>query len=144
MFDLVKRNSFQENFNDRMFKGLDKIFDDFLNFEPINLTRNYSYFPEYKLTKTEKEHILSMELPGIKKENLKIDIEDNSITVSYRKNDKEDFYTKFSSFSKRIKVDTENVKIDDISAKLDAGILKISMPLKEGRNQHKEIKIEWI
>jgi len=112
------------------------------------LNRNFdSYFPEYiyndeykcgmpvEIDEKEKEYCVKAELPGVKKEDLDIDIEKNRLTISAKKEEenKEDMKGyrksefKYGEFSRTVYF-PEEIDIDKTSAKLEHGILKIEAP----------------
>ncbi|MFB0957765.1 MAG: Hsp20 family protein [Clostridiaceae bacterium] len=90
--------------------------------------------------KDEGDHfLLEADMPGIGKENIKIHYKDNVLTIQTEKTEekKEENEEKrymmrerYSSSSKR-QIILENVKADEITAALDNGILRITLPKKE-------------
>ena len=112
------------------------------------LNRNFdSYFPEYvyndeykcgmpvEIDEKEKEYSEKAELPGVKKEDLDIDLEKNRLTISAKKEEenKEDSKGyrksefKYGEFSRTVYFPDE-IDIDKTVAKLEHGILKIDAP----------------
>lgn len=112
------------------------------------LNRNFdSYFPEYvyndeykcgmpvEIDEKEKEYCVKAELPGVKKEDLDIDIEKNRLTISAKKEEehKEDSKGyrksefKYGEFSRTVYFPDE-IDIDKTEAKLEHGILRIDAP----------------
>jgi len=81
---------------------------------------------------------LSLAAPGMKKEDFKIDVDGNILTISSEKEEnKEDKNKKFtrkeysySSFSRSFSL-PEEIKQEKINAKYEDGVLKISLPRKE-------------
>jgi HSP20 family protein len=82
--------------------------------------------------------LLSLAAPGMKKEDFKIDVDGNILTISSEKEEnKEDKNKKFtrkeysySSFSRCFSL-PEEIKQEKINAKYEDGVLKISLPRKE-------------
>lgn len=129
------------------------------------LNRNFdSLFPEYindedisekmampvELHEHENEYCVNAELPGIKKEDLDIDLDKNHITINAKKEEEkeedEKHYKKsefrYGEFSRTIyfpkEIDTEHT-----SAKLEHGILKIKAPKKEVEKERtKKLTVE--
>lgn len=118
------------------------------------LNRHFdSYFPDanywedseklsmpIEVTDKGKEFDIRAELPGIKKEDLDIDIEEKSLRINAKKFDEtkeEDKNYKHSEFSygefSRIIQLPEEIDIDKTEAKLEHGVLKIIAP-----KMHKE------
>ena len=79
---------------------------------------------------------LECELPGFKKEDIKIDIENDCLTISAeRKMDEEDKQKNFikrerfyGSYSRSF--DVSGVNVDGIEAEYSDGVLKLTMPKK--------------
>lgn len=101
--------------------------------------------------KTDK-YLVSLAVPGFKKEDLKIDVEGNMLTISSEKeeNKKEEDETysrneySFQSFSRSFTI-PDDVKMDGIDAHYEDGILKIKMPRKEDASKaasHKTITVK--
>ena len=83
-----------------------------------------------------------MLLPGYKKENIKIDLNDSVLKVSYESSE-EDKYSKYiKAFSKSFRISAD-LSQEDITAKMEDGVLKISVPkLKEEVKESRTIEIQ--
>ncbi len=119
------------------FKVMDSLFDD--TWEPLTLFE----IPELKLPKLDikeedKEYIVSAEVPGFNKEDIKVELNDDVLTIaSETKEEKEEtkegyIYKERShrSFSRSFTV-PGNLRPEEINAKLENGILTINLPKKE-------------
>lgn len=120
------------------------LFDDF--FKPWNeWFDNDNIFlgrtvriPSVNITENKDEYNVSLAVPGMKKDDFKIDVSGNMLTISCEKdetkeeNDKK--YTRkeysYSSFSRSFTLPDE-VNREKIDAKYDVGLLTISLPRKE-------------
>ncbi|MBQ3756547.1 MAG: Hsp20/alpha crystallin family protein [Oscillospiraceae bacterium] len=88
------------------------------------------------VTDTGDAFVLDAELPGFKKEDIKIDIENDCLTISAeRKMDEEDKQKNFikrerfyGSYSRSF--DVSGVNVDGIEAEYSDGVLKLTMPKK--------------
>ena len=88
------------------------------------------------VTDTGDAFVLDAELPGFKKEDIKIDVENDCLTISAeRKLDEEEKQKNFikreryyGSFSRSF--DVAGVNVDGIEAAYNDGILKLTMPKK--------------
>ena len=88
------------------------------------------------VTDTGDAFVLDAELPGFKKEDIKIDVENDCLTISAeRKVDEEEKQKNFikrerfyGSFSRSF--DVSGVNVDGIEAAYNDGILKLTMPKK--------------
>ena len=91
---------------------------------------------------------IELDVPGFDKNDIKLDVEDGILTVeATRENEKEDedknYYRKervFGSFKRQFTVG--NIKEDEINAKFNNGVLKISFPKEEKKETKKFIKIK--
>ena len=99
-----------------------------------------------EITDKGKNFILKAELPGIKKENLDIDIDSNYVIINAKKEEEEkeekDNYKKsefrYGEFSRTIYF-PEEIDTEKTQAKLEHGVLKIEAPKKviESENRKK-------
>lgn len=81
-----------------------------------------------------------MAAPGLKKEDIKVELNDNVLTISSEtkqekeEKDKEGRYTRrefsFSSFKRSFTVDEETIDTEKIQAGYENGILNIHVPKK--------------
>ena len=113
------------------------------------LNRNFdSFFPEYiyneevdkfampvELHEKDNEYSVKAELPGVKKEDLDIDIDKNHITINAKKEEEHKEDTKgyrksefrYGEFSRTVYFPQE-IDVEKTNAKLEHGILKIIAP----------------
>lgn len=106
--------------------------------------------PAVNIKENEKSFDLQVAAPGMKKEDFKIEVENDVLTISAeRKNEQEektDRYTRkefnFTSFSRSFNL-PENMETDQIKATYENGILNLSLPKKEEvvTKATKEIKV---
>ncbi len=121
------------------------------------LNRNFdSLFPEYiftedmdKLTipveikEKDNEYQVKAELPGVKKEDLDIDIDKNHVIINAKKEEDTEENTKsyrksefrYGEFSRSVYFPMD-IDVDKTSAKLEHGILKITAPKMEAEKAH--------
>lgn len=132
---LIKKtpDNFIQSVNDEISSILNRNFDSFFP--------EYIYNDEYKcgmpveIDEKDKEYCVKAELPGVKKEDLDIDLEKNRLTISAKKEEehKEDMKGfrksefKYGEFSRTVYF-PEEIDIDKTSAKLEHGILRIEAP----------------
>lgn len=100
------------------------------------------------IQETDREYFVEAELPGIKKDEIDLGIEDDNLCIivnrgeEINKDDRNYIHRerRVSSMSRRIRL--ANVKLDEIKAKLEEGILTITIPKDEKVTAFKKIKIE--
>ena len=130
---------------DHLTNRFQRLLDDFPS---IHGHSHDTFSPRIDISENEKNFFLNAEIPGVDKENLKITLQDNIITIEGEKkkvdNDKganyfreERCFGKFKrSFTLPVEVDSDNV-----DAKFKNGILEITI-LKLEPKQQKERVIE--
>lgn len=122
---------------------LDDFFDDFVPMP--KMPKNEMKCDIYE--KGGKVHI-ELDVPGFNKEDVKVDLDDGILTIAATKHeDKEEkeknYYCKersFGSFKRQFNVG--NVKENEIDAKFNNGVLKISFPKEEQKQSKKFIAIK--
>ena len=119
------------------------VFDDF--FKPWNewfdnggLRGRTMNVPAVNITEHKNEYQVSLAAPGLKKDDFKIDVNGNMLTISSEKEEnkeeKDKRFTRkeysYSSFSRSFTL-PEEINKEKIEAKYEDGVLKILMPRKE-------------
>ena len=119
------------------------VFDDY--FKPWNewfdnggLLGRAMNVPAVNITEQKNDYLVSLAAPGMKKDEFKIDVDGNMLTISSEKEEtKEEKDKKFtrkeynySSFSRSFTL-PEEINKEKIEAKYEDGVLKISLPRKE-------------
>lgn len=123
------------------------LFDDFFNdnFFPAFVSSNPMMRADIR--ETDGGYLIEAEIPGVSKEDIKLDVSDDTLTISVERNEqvneeRENYIRKerrFGSCSRSFRLD--NVKQDSISAKYSDGVLKVTLP-KSGEARSKGRKIE--
>jgi HSP20 family protein len=127
-------------------REMENIFDDLGYSLSGPHTGKNSYLPAAELLDKDSHYLLSLDLPGLSKEDIKIHIQDGVLQVGgERKFENEDrnkgiserYYGKFSrSFTL-----PDHVKAEDVEASYESGILRLAIPKIEKTPQKKiEIK----
>lgn len=113
----------------------------------VNMDQLSDIFP-VNVESTEDAYLLSAEMPGIKKEDLQITFNENTLTLSYNKTEKKEdegknyILKECESKKGERKFIFKNVKVEEITASIENGILKIKLPKdKEAKKPGKEIEI---
>ncbi|HEY5469762.1 MAG TPA: Hsp20/alpha crystallin family protein, partial [Bacteroidales bacterium] len=114
---------------------MSNFFDD--DFLPA-LSNRTSSMPSVNIREDDKNYILDLAVPGIDKNDLKIDINEDVLTVSSenrveKEENKDDYKRKefsYSSFCRSFYV-PENVNRDKIEANYKDGVLTVALPKQE-------------
>lgn len=91
-----------------------------------NAKNECSFTPKADYYEVENGFMLEVELPGVKKENLDVQVEKNIITVKATRERNEGKFTYERSFRLADDIDTENIKVS-----LENGILAFALSKKQ-------------
>ena len=116
----------------------ERLLDDFFRFPYVSYERNGYLNTDIK--DTDQGYELTMNMPGVKKEDVKAELKDGYLTIqasTSRNNDEKDNEGKYirkerysGTFSRSFYVG-DDVKQEDIKAKFENGTLKLLVPKKE-------------
>lgn len=126
------------NFIDRFFN------DDFFGGKGVT-----SFTPQVDIAESEKEFEIQFHLPGVKKEDIKIDLNDDRLTVSGERkinNEKKEknFHSVesyYGSFSRSFYL-PDNVNVEKVDAEYKDGVLSIVLPKDAKKETNKSIAIK--
>lgn len=116
----------------------------------LMINSNLMRTPLININEKNDEALTSIELPGVKKENIKLDIENKMLNIKAHNNDeredeKEGYFTYekiYNGFEKSVPI-PDYIDEEKVSAKYDNGVLNVHMPKKkEAKTQTKYINIE--
>ena len=124
------------------------LFDDFWGFPSHELAnidkrlygKHARHMMETDVHETETDYELEMNLPGFKKDQINVKLEDGYMTISASKDhdqEKKDRHGKiirqerYAGAMQRSFYVGEGVKVEDVKAKFEDGVLKLCIPKKE-------------
>lgn len=143
MFNLVP---FQRR--NRGLVDLEDFFDDFFNnFGRFGLTNTGINAFRTDIKETENEYIVLAELPGVNKENINIEVDENYMTITAVNDEiieeEKNNYIRKERRSGRFQrsFNISDVKADEIRAKYENGILEIVLPKAEKGKKSRRIDI---
>lgn len=126
---------------DMLRREMDHFFDDLV---PFSWNRDQSdetlrtWMPSADITEDEKEYQILMDIPGMDKNDIKINIQDGRVSVTgerktEEKKEKADYVRQeryYGSFFRSFKL-PDKIKEDDIQASFKEGVLKLLIPKAE-------------
>jgi HSP20 family protein len=143
---LIRYNSALNDFTPTSFNNLiDRFFNDTL---ARSGGSSYSFVPRVDVLEDEKAFEIHVAVPGMNKEDFKIDLNDNYLTISgerkFTREKKENNFhsieTQFGTFSRSFTL-PENVDANKINAKYVNGILEVNIPKDEKKILKTTIKV---
>ena len=136
---------------DRFLKSVNDEISSILSRNMEGLFPDYSFPDEEKLAmpvelkEKENEYTVKAELPGVKKEDLDIDIDKNYITINATKEEEKEENEKgykksefsYGEFSRTVYFPQE-IDVEKTKAKLEHGVLKIEAPKREAEKENRK------
>ena len=114
-----------------LFNRFEDIFDIFDAFDPISRPTHSLSGPKTNVENIDGKHIISIATPGIDKDDLKVDIGDGRISISYDQESGDGSNSWIQKSFARSWNLPKNVNIDAISAAYDNGVLRVTVPKNE-------------
>jgi HSP20 family protein len=107
-----------------------------------------AFVPPVDIYEDERKIVLKLEVPGLKQEDLDIQLENNTLTVrgerKFEKEEKEENFhrieRRYGSFFRSFTVPT-TVNTEGVKANYDSGVLRIELE-KRAETKPKQIKVE--
>ena len=126
---------------------MNSLFQDYSRGQNENDFATASFVPPVDVYEDEHRVVLKLEVPGIKQEDLSINVENNTLTIhgerKFEKEEKEENFHRierrygnfYRAFTLPTTVDTENIQ-----ANYDAGVLRVELA-KRAEAKPKQIKV---
>ncbi len=123
-------------------------FNNFFNDSFFKPETDKSWYPAVDILNEKDNVVFNIELPGLKKEDISVKIEDRILTIEgEQKTDneksRENYYIReraFGSFKRSFNL-SDDVLIDDVDAEFKDGILKLTLKKGNTREELKQITI---
>ena len=135
------------------YRGLRPFHRDFERFfgwdpEQTEELNEANWSPKVDIYETQDNYVINAELPGLTKDQINIDVNDNTLTIKGEKKFEEkvekDNYVRversYGTFSRSF-VLSDNVNTEGITANYKEGVLELTLPKKE-EAKPKEIKVQ--
>ena len=115
-----------------------------LDFVPAT---DFAFIPACNVEETDTHYLLSFDVPGVKKEDIKIDLRGHTLIVSGERKEESEQKSKtqyrseasYGSFQRSFEL-AEDVKADQIEAQYENGVLRVGVP-KTKATKSEQIKI---
>jgi HSP20 family protein len=131
--------------NNNYYSEVPSIFDDFSvlrNLFQQGVSKPVNTSPSVNVIETDTAYELQIAAPGLSKEDFKISVEGQLLTISSEKEtkqeEKEQTYTRkefsYASFKRSFNLPEHTVQTDKITAKYTDGVLKLYIPKTEEVN----------
>ncbi len=135
------------------FEEIDRLFDELLPMSMLRLGRSpltrslvgaQARMPNIDLLERDDELVLRAEVPGFRKEDLDISVDENSVTIRGAHADEQeeeggDYYRReiaYGEFARSVTLPSA-VEIDKVKAELKDGVLELVMPKQEAAKRRK-------
>jgi len=111
--------------------------DEFFDMPVFNTQKRREFVPAVNISENDDEFQIEVAAPGFKKNDFKIELEKNLLTISTEVEQKEEntnYSCKefaFYSFSRSFNLPENKVNVEKIDAKYKDGILYVSLPKRE-------------
>ncbi len=128
---------------------MDRLFDEFFR-TGLDVTDRVDLTPLVDVEETDDEFLISAELPGMKRDDIKITFENNILNISGEKKaekeiNEENYHRmerSYGKFSRTIPIPS-GVKLDKIDAVYEDGVLNVRIPkTEEAKPKQIEIKVK--
>lgn len=102
----------------------------------------------YRIEEDDKNYIIEMDMPGVKKEDLEIGIKENILSISAKRKkavkseNGESKEEVISSYEQSFNISTKGIDVENIAANLNNGVLVVTLPKKEELKYEKKIEIK--
>lgn len=135
-----------------MRREMDRFFDELTPFSWMRENNGGSimdvWAPSTDMSEDENEYVIKMDIPGMTKDDIEVNFEDNRIIIRGERSEEEeeekkDYIRKErydGSFYRSFTI-PKTVEEDQIKAKFEEGVLKINLPKAEV-SKPKEVKVE--
>lgn len=105
---------------------------------PTLLAGNQRFQPHFDVDETDQAYLVNVDLPGMKKEDIKLDLSDNILTISgerkHEQSSKENgsrrYERSYGRFQRSFTL-PNTVMVDKVEADLEDGVLRIALPKTE-------------
>lgn len=121
-----------------LFDEMDRVLNDWSRATASSMDRPRNFEPLCDISETDEHYLMSVDLPGMKKEDIKIEAIDNVLTLSgERKREYSDtsgkiqrYEKSYGTFQRRFALPT-SVEASKVEARYEDGVLELYLPKSE-------------
>lgn len=138
--------SFSNNMFNSWFRDVDRMFDDFFSSfggtsgDNTSPTREGAYFtPACDIEEKDDHYLLNVDLPGLKKEDVKIEMNNQQLIITGQRKDERKveersglYSERFHGTFRRVLSFPQGLDADKIEAQFENGVLSLYLPKTEG------------
>jgi len=117
----------ESGFTQDVFEDFDRIVDSFLR--PTS-AQSVQFQPSADISETENHYMVSFDIPGVKKEDVKIEMRGNQLFVTGERRQEARSGRTYGKFERSFAL-PESVNTDKIEAHYEDGVLSIALPKAE-------------
>lgn len=137
--------------HEKHYDVFDPFFDGFFRFPSFkNEFKELDKLMKTDVREEENGYTLEVEMPGVKKENVNLELNNGYLTIEAKQNSNNDEKDKKGNYIRRERYFGSSarsfyvgdIKEEDIEASLDSGILKIYIPKEKREENKKRIEIK--
>lgn len=128
MSNLIKSNSLFEQLFDNRSSWMREFFD-YLDLPQTNYSEDRVWEPRFKVNENSESYDLTVFVPGLANEDLKVEVDDNLIFISYIHTETLNrYYSNSWSLTRTL---PDDVARDKVRARVDNGVLSVLLPKKK-------------
>lgn len=112
----------------------DRMFESYFDSTPVTYSAGRLLRPAYDIEETESHYVLSFDLPGMKQEDINIEVKDKVLSIGgerKREEGSKHYSERFYGRFERQFALPENVNAEAVEANYEHGVLKIALPKVE-------------
>jgi HSP20 family protein len=135
----------------QMTRDIERLFGDFGMRTPVfdRFTTEMNWIPELEVFERDGRFIVRADLPGLKKDDVKINIQDNLLILEGERKvedevKKDGFHRTertYGSFFRSLPL-PEGVELDKIQATFKDGVLEVAMPMQQPKKAMKNVEVK--
>lgn len=147
MRGLIPFNSNRPDYFGSFFDDFYDMLDDFFA-DSRMFRRNYAGTFRVDVKDNDNEYVVAADLPGIRKDEIDVAVNEGTLSISVNRNEeKEDKNERYIHRERRCSSMTRSIYLGDIeqtgiTAKLEDGVLRITVPKKENRSNTIKVDVQ--